>query len=79
MARHLANLRPALKPRARLVYVGGDPASYLCVTIPTGQLLGKVAERLGHRVERIDLFRTRLATKPHEQVRGEMLVRHWPG
>jgi hypothetical protein len=79
MARHLANLRPALKPGARLVSVGGDPASSLCVTIRTGPPLGKVAERLGYRVERSDLFRTRLATKPREQVRGEMLDLHWAG
>ncbi len=79
MARHLVNLRPALKPRARLVYFGGDPASSLCVMIHTGQLLGNVAEWLGYRVERSDLFRTRLATKPREQVRGEMLDLHWTG
>ena len=79
MARHLADLRPFLKPGARLGYVVGDQASYLQVMIRTGQLLGEIAESLGYRVDNIDLFRTRLATATKEQIREEVLVLTWTG
>lgn len=79
MARHLAELRPALRPGARLGYVVGDQASYLRVMIRTGQILGSIAERLGYEVESIDLFRTRLATATRVQLREEVLVLRWPG
>ena len=79
MARHLADLRPFLKPGARLGYVVGDQASYLQVMIRTGQLLAEIAGSLGYRVDNIDLFRTRLATATKEQIREEVLVLTWPG
>jgi hypothetical protein len=79
MARHLANLRPALRPGARLAYVVGDQASYLGVMIRTGQLLAEIAQTLGYEVEGIDLFRTRLATATREHLREEVLVLKWPG
>ncbi len=79
MARHLADLRPFLKPGAKLGYVVGDQASYLQVMIRTGQLLAEIAESLGYRVDSIDLFRTRLATATKEQIREEVLVLTWPG
>lgn len=79
MARHLADLRPFLKPGARLGYVVGDQASYLQVMIRTGQLLAEIAESLGYRVDNIDLFRTRIATVTKEQIRQEVLVLTWPG
>ena len=79
MARHLAELRPLLRPGARLAYVVGDQASYLRVMIRTGQILASIAEEQGYRVERIDLFRTRLATATREQLREEVLVLQWPG
>jgi hypothetical protein len=79
MARHFAQLRPALHPGARLAYVVGDQASYLRVMIRTGQLLASLAERLGYEVESIDLFRTRIATATKEQLREEVVVLRWPG
>jgi len=79
MARHLAELRPHLKPGAYLGYVVGDQASYLQVLIRTGQLLADIAQSLGYRVERIDLFRTRLATATRKQLREEVVVLQWPG
>jgi len=79
MARHLAELRPALQPGARLAYVVGDQASYLRVMIRTGQLLADIARPLGYEVEGIDLFRTRLATATKEQLREEVVVLRWPG
>jgi DNA modification methylase len=79
MMRHLSELRPLLKPGASLAYVVGDQASYLRVMIRTGQLLASLAEELGYVVERIDLFRTRLATATKEQLREEVVVLRWPG
>jgi hypothetical protein len=79
MARHLAELRTALRPGAQLVYVVGDQASYLRVMIRTGQLLAEIAQALGYEVVRIDLFRTRLATATREQLREEVVVLRWPG
>lgn len=79
MARHLAELRPLLRPGARLAYVVGDQASYLRVMIRTGQLLADIAASLGYEVVGIDLFRTRLATATKEQLREEVVVLRWPG
>jgi DNA methylase len=78
MARHLAQLRPFLRPGARLAYVVGDQASFLRVMIRTGELLAGIAEKLGYRVEGIDLFRTRIATATREQLREEVVVMSWP-
>ncbi len=79
MARHLSDLSRVLKPGARLAYVVGDQASFLRVMIRTGQILAKVAERQGYRVERIDLFRTRFATATKSELREEVVILRWPG
>jgi hypothetical protein len=79
MVRHLSNLRPILRPGARLAYVVGDQASYLRVMIRTGHLLADIAESLGYKVVGIDLFRTRLATATKEQLREEVVLLRWPG
>ena len=79
MTRHLANLREALRPGAKLAYVVGDQASYLRVMIRTGALLAEIAERLGYEVRGIDLFRTRLATATRAQLREEVVLLEWNG
>ena len=79
MARHLASLRPALRPGARLAYVVGDQASYLRVMIRTGQILADLAQSLDYRVIDIDLFRTRPSTVTGEQLREEVVVLEWRG
>lgn len=79
MARHLTELRKILRPGAWLAYVVGDQASYLRVMIRTGELLAEIAEGLGYEVERIDLFRTRLATATKAHLREEVLVLRFPG
>lgn len=79
MARHLAELRPLLRPGAQLAYVVGDQASYLRVMIRTGRLLADLARSLGYEVIGIDLFRTRRATATGEQLREEVVVLRWPG
>lgn len=79
MVRHLADLRPILRPGARLAYVVGDQASYLRVMIRTGQILADLATSLGYEVVGIDLFRTRVATATREQLREEVVVLKWPG
>ncbi len=79
MARHLAALRPLLRPNAYLGYVVGDQASYLQVMIRTGEILAEIADDLGYEVVTIDLFRTRLATATKEQLREEVVVLRWRG
>lgn len=79
MARHLAELRPTLRPGAQLAYVVGDQASFLRVMIRTGQILGRIAESLGYELLGIDLFRERLATATKEWLREEIVVLRWPG
>ena len=79
MARHLASLRPVLKPGARLAYVVGDQASYLRVMIRTGRLLADLAQSLNYTVTGIDLFRTRPSTVTGEQLREEVVLLEWPG
>jgi len=79
MKRHLAELRPVLRPGAQLAYVVGDQASYLRVMIRTGQILADIAVSLGYEVTGIDLFRTRLATATREQLREEVVLLRWPG
>ena len=79
MARHLASLRPALRPGAKLAYVVGDQASYLRVMIRTGQILADLAESLGYQVIDIDLFRTRPSTVTGEQLREEIVLLEWRG
>ncbi len=79
MARHLAELRTVLRPGAQLAYVVGDQASYLRIMIRTGRLLADIAQALGYKVERIDLFRTRFATATKEQLREEVVVLRWTG
>jgi hypothetical protein len=79
MARHLAAMRPLLRPGARLGYVVGDQASYLQVHIPTGSILADIATTLDYRHVRTDLFRTRLATSTKQQMREEVLVLEWEG
>ena len=79
MTRHLAELRPFLKPGAHLGYVVGDQASYLQVMIRTGERLADIAQSLGYQVLNIDLFRTRLATATRKQMREEVVVLQWIG
>ncbi|MBW4445083.1 MAG: DNA methyltransferase [Plectolyngbya sp. WJT66-NPBG17] len=79
MAKHLADLRQALRPNAQLAYVVGDQASYLRVMIRTGGLIADLAKSLGYEVTDIELFRTRLATATKEQLREEVVLLKWKG
>ena len=79
MMRHLASLRPVLRPGARLAYVVGDQASYLRVMIHTGRILAGLAKSLGYEVTGTDLFRTRPSTVTGYQLREEVLLLVWPG
>ncbi len=74
MARHLQALKPKLRKGAFLGYVVGDQASYFQVHIETGSILAGIAEELGYRHVRTDLFRTRLATATKKQMREEVVI-----
>lgn len=79
MAKHLADLRLVLRPGAQLAYVVGDQKSYLQVLIPTGRLLGDIAQGLGYQLLGIDLFRTRLSSITKEPMREEVVLLKWSG
>jgi len=79
MAKHLESLKPFLKKGAMLGYVVGDQASFLQVHIPTGKILGDIAEHLGYQLESIDLFRTRFATATKREMNEEVVVLRWEG
>jgi DNA methylase len=79
LARHLSDLKSALRPGAKLAFVVGDQASYLRVLIPTGQLLAEIAVSLGYELIRIDLFRTRFSTATRSYLREEVVVLRWRG
>lgn len=79
MARHLESLKQVLKPGARLAYVVGDQASYFRIKIRTGYLIGRIAERMGYKLVRTDLFRTRFATATGDQLREEVVILVWQG
>lgn len=79
MARHLASLRPILRPGAQLAYVVGDQASYLKIMIRTGKILAQLAQAIGYEVVRVDLFRTRFATATKQDLREEVVILRWTG
>ncbi len=79
MHRHLTALKQVLAPGALCAYVVGDQESFFRITIRTGELLAEIAEYCGYKVERIDLWRTRLATATGIQIREEIVIFRWPG
>ena len=79
MARHLASLRPALKPGAKLAYVVGDQASFFRVLIRTGEILSEIGIDLGYRLDGIDLFRERVSTVTGDMLREEAVLFTWEG
>ncbi|MEE0890663.1 MAG: hypothetical protein U0M61_02235 [Succinivibrio sp.] len=74
LAKHLNSLKPKLKNGAKLAYVVGDQCSYFRIPIRTGHILAEIANALGYKVLRIDLFRTRLATATKEKINEEVVI-----
>lgn len=74
MYRHLKSLRPLLADGARLAYVVGDQMSFFRAPIRTAQLLAELAEDVGYEVERIELWRTRLATATKKMIDENVLI-----
>ena len=74
LAKHLNSLKPKLKNGAKLAYVVGDQCSYFRIPIRTGHILAEIANALGYKVLRIDLFRTRLATATKEKINEEVAI-----
>jgi DNA modification methylase len=79
IARHLEELKPLLKPGAKLAYVVGDQASYFRIMIHTGQILAEIADSLGYQVLGVDLFRTRFSTVTQDHLREEIIFLKWNG
>ena len=74
MYRHLSSLKELLAPDARLAYVVGDQRSFFRINIPTAELLGRMAEQIGYRVEAIELWRTRQATATLNDLNENVLI-----
>lgn len=72
--RHLESLKPFLNNGAKLAYVLGDQASYFQILIKTGEIFAEIAEELGYRVDRIDVFRTRLSTTTKNYLNEEVVI-----
>lgn len=74
LAKHLNSLKPKLKNGAKLAYIVGDQCSFFRIPIRTGHILAEIANALGYKVLRIDLFRTRLATATKEKINEEVVI-----
>lgn len=76
MQRHFEQLYDIMSPGGLAGYVVADQASYWQVEIPTGEILGELAEnRVGFEVEGIKLWRNVAATTGNkEDLREEILV-----
>lgn len=71
---HLKNLKPYLKPKAKLAYVVGDQASFFQVLIKTGEIIGELAEELNYHVEDIHVFRKRFSTKTKKYISENVVI-----
>jgi DNA modification methylase len=74
MYRHLRALQPLMKAGGRCAYVVGDQMSFLMVHIKTGEILAELADDIGYRVLKIDLWRERWATASKTPIREEVVV-----
>jgi DNA modification methylase len=72
--RHLQELKSFMKQGGRCAYVVGDQMSFLMVHIKTGQILAELAEEIGYKVLKIDLWRERWATASRTPIREEVVV-----
>lgn len=81
MQRHFEQLHEIMSCGGLAGYVVADQASYWQVEIPTGEILGELAEnRVGFEVEGIELWRNVAATTgKQEDLREEILVLRKPG
>lgn len=74
MYKHLKELKPYLADNAKLAYVVGDQASFFRILIPTAELLAEIAENLGYTINKIEVWRTRLATATKSQLNENILI-----
>jgi DNA modification methylase len=75
MRRHFRALRPKLRKSASLAYVVGDQLSFLMIPVPTGKILGEIAEAEGFKVIGRDLWRERVGTKIRNDVENRKVIR----
>lgn len=72
---HLEQLYEIMSPGGKAAYVVADSGSYWQVDIPTGQILGELAEeRIGFEQSEIKLWRNLQATTGEKDQREEILV-----
>lgn len=73
MSRHFSTLKPHLVSGARCAYVVGDQR-YAGVGVPTAQLLAKVAEQAGFKVEAVKEWRVKRSSSRHETKENILLL-----
>ncbi len=74
MYRHLLALKPLMNRGGHCAYVVGDQMSFLMVHIKTGEILAELADDIGYKVVKIDLWRERWATASKTPIREEVVV-----
>jgi DNA modification methylase len=74
MYRHMETLKPFLRRGAKCAYVVGDQMSFLMVHIKTGEIIAELADDLGYKVEKIDLWRERWSTASKIMLREEVVI-----
>lgn len=79
MLRHLQSIRSVLVSQAKLAYVVSDQASYADVHVPTGSILGELAECCGFKVTAHRHWRSRQSSVTSRVINEHILVLEWPG
>jgi len=74
MRRHFRSVKPRLKRNAICAYVVGDQSSYLQVYIPTGQILGRIAELEGFDLLDVRHLRGRWVTATSKNIDEHVLI-----
>ena len=57
-----------------MAYVVGDQYSFFRIPIKTGEIITNIAENLGYKYVKTDLFRTRMATKTKQAVNENVVI-----
>jgi hypothetical protein len=72
--KHLASIKPLLKPSGVCAYVVGDQSSYLGVHIPTAEIIRDLAQEVGFIDVTIEHWRNRWSTSTSKKMEEHILV-----
>jgi len=74
MYSHFESLYPLLKRGAKSYYLIGDSRSFKMVHIKTAEICGLIAQKLGYKVELIEIFRNRTSTAHKDDLLENILI-----